>query len=824
MIRLWILCWVIASMTDPGPAVTVYDCQNSNSTFMALDLIQPQECPDPIKDFGPPFHIQVQIVQSDMVIPWKAYRCRATVTKTITRCGYDSLTYGVQTPVWNRPVQFTPADCRKAVKEGSLTVEGRTYEISINEQRTEHYFSHGHLDKDGNCRYATFLTDGVVYRYSYETVTVVMTIDTIRGKVDRADNGIMFNNGLWAQFSDRVHIDAIHGTFVWNTTMPGCQDTTSTMYTGEVEVRRRRGRSPTDFTEAVVLLENEKTQQFAGVILKKRHPVCNSSTCWTTQIKGLYLCHQVATKLPLPASKFRPGFDTALMQAKTELSFIYIHQSLHTEDRFALIQQEACQLDRRILQVRLHAIAGANNPYSLLDIYGPGHAIYKSGASAYILRCAPIEAALASYGNCTEEIPVTINGTTKFADPFTYVLRDLPTLTVCNDLMPTRHLIAGQWYCVYPETRRCEAPLQLNITMTPYEPHDFLQGLGGGIFSDDQLDRNRKFQIMHETEVPISRKGTINSVDSQEGYGDWGLPFDAAQVGGLASSIGEYISPMIGIFGRMWYYMSGLLFGWVVLETLLGCIWRIIVVIRQRGFGIWVVFALWNTAFTILHSAVDVVHQAMDHIRHQRIPGIDPPQQPPAGDAPAGGNDGDNDLPTYRQMHERLMELAAEQHVLVRHHHALVKDRHDALKFQQDQFLRLDNALPQDHDETPPPLYNEDRMRRRSHTYGTLPKRHPISRPATAPPQAPGEGMLYRDIRQYRHSQVDLDRQSLHDYLMIQQRAREAQQQQQPQQQQHQRNFREDPPDDEVALNAYDQYHQRPSTSSPQPGVEESQL
>jgi hypothetical protein len=39
--------------------------------------------------------------------------------------------------------------------------------------------------------------------------------------------------------------------------------------------------------------------------------------------------------------------------------------------------------------VRLEAIAGVDNPYSLLQVFGRGHVISKSGGVAYVTRCNP---------------------------------------------------------------------------------------------------------------------------------------------------------------------------------------------------------------------------------------------------------------------------------------------------------------------------------------------------------------------------------------------------------------------------------------------------
>jgi hypothetical protein len=56
--------------------------------------------------------------------------------------------------------------------------------------------------------------------------------------------------------------------------------------------------------------------------------------------------------------------------------------------------------------VSLEAIAGADNQYSLLQVFRRGHVITKSGAVAYVTRCNPVEVLPRVSNNCTEKMPI----------------------------------------------------------------------------------------------------------------------------------------------------------------------------------------------------------------------------------------------------------------------------------------------------------------------------------------------------------------------------------------------------------------------------------
>jgi hypothetical protein len=92
-------------------------------------------------------------------------------------------------------------------------------------------------------------------------------------------------------------------------------------------------------------------------------------------------------------------------------SFLQIKASMGLNEKIRQVQHEICQNRRETAQVRLEAIAWADNPYSLLQVFGRGHVITKSRDVSYMMRCNPVEVLPRVSSNCTEEIPVTWNNT-----------------------------------------------------------------------------------------------------------------------------------------------------------------------------------------------------------------------------------------------------------------------------------------------------------------------------------------------------------------------------------------------------------------------------
>jgi hypothetical protein len=100
-----------------------------------------------------------------------------------------------------------------------------------------------------------------------------------------------------------------------------------------------------------------------------------------------------------------------------------------------------------------------------------------------------VEVVPRTHPNCTEEIPVTINGTDAFVDPISYVIKSAGSPIHCNDVAPPRYKVGGKWYCSYPELKECHDPAMLPVDEVKIDPVDVSDiGLGKSIYTKAQLD------------------------------------------------------------------------------------------------------------------------------------------------------------------------------------------------------------------------------------------------------------------------------------------------------------------------------------------------
>jgi hypothetical protein len=183
-----------------------------------------------------------------------------------------------------------------------------------------------------------------------------------------------------------------------------------------------------------------------------------------------------------------------LTRLESGMSFMQVRASMSMKEKLRQVRGAICVNRREIAHTRLEAIAGADNPYSLITIFGRGHLAIKAGGAVYVRRCSPVEVIPRSHGNCTEEIPVTVDGTDTFVDPISYVIKSAGSPIHCNDVAPPRYKVGGKWYCSNPELKECHDPVMLpvdEVRINPVKVNDI--GLGKSIYTKEQLEEFARF-------------------------------------------------------------------------------------------------------------------------------------------------------------------------------------------------------------------------------------------------------------------------------------------------------------------------------------------
>jgi hypothetical protein len=80
-----------------------------------------------------------------------------------------------------------------------------------------------------------------------------------------------------------------------------------------------------------------------------------------------------------------------LTRLESGMFFMQVRALMSMKEKLRQVRGAICVNRRKIAHTRQEAIAGADNPYSLITIFGRGHLAIKAGGAVHVTRCSPVE-------------------------------------------------------------------------------------------------------------------------------------------------------------------------------------------------------------------------------------------------------------------------------------------------------------------------------------------------------------------------------------------------------------------------------------------------
>ena len=388
--------------------IRVFDCQDREAVIRAVTDRDPASCMDrAARDIHPDTQ-DIQILQTDPETAFTGYRCKATITKKVTRCGFNAVTYGPRWPVWQETIPISADECRAAVDNGTLVIQGRAIQVDLGRKSREAFYSHGGVQPDGTCETISFTTAGKRYRAAYELTAIDTKVEALQGKVDLSRGTITFDGGVTTLLYELSAEDGDQGTMVWPAQGPPCKEVVREAYYGQGRIHQASRRRKSSQGSVITTITGGAGEQ-AMLILQDQQEVCGK-LCYSTQVEGVAVCLMAELKAPVV---LKPSGREIVRQ-----------------------RQGRAKLFEENLTSNSLGQAGAKvlHEGSLMSMYGPGHLMTIKGQPSYVTRCQALTVSTAEVNNCTVEIPVRAQGRLRFADPFTKVLSDHPTVLNCNEL------------------------------------------------------------------------------------------------------------------------------------------------------------------------------------------------------------------------------------------------------------------------------------------------------------------------------------------------------------------------------------------------------
>jgi hypothetical protein len=178
-----------------------------------------------------------------------------------------------------------------------------------------------------------------------------------------------------------------------------------------------------------------------------------------------------------------------------------------------------------------------------------------------------------------------------------------------------RYKVGGQWYCSYPVIKECHYPATLPVDEVRIDPVKINNiGLGKSIYTKEQLVEFARFQDSQGTWKAFLAETAEMAYTGRNEKGEWGLALSSAAQGSLIDIVGASFFPLYRVVGPMIFFLSLLLLVWGGLRLIITVLLRVIIIVRCKGCGIWVLTAFWGTLFQLAISPFSWVDAAMEGV------------------------------------------------------------------------------------------------------------------------------------------------------------------------------------------------------------------
>jgi hypothetical protein len=427
-------------------AFRAYDCNNQSSQIEQYSLLDPEPCGNMEKVHAIERELYGEIVQIKKERLVQVTRCSTTQTIKSTYCRFQSRSGPERYEKFHDPIVIEPADCRLAAKTGRFKLNGKDYLFEMNVRRSVIVNLVGGLDNNGNCEVGLFEVNGVPLKSQMATAMYEIYVRQEWARANDLTGTIKLSEYLMGTTTARTLVDSGEGTYVWNYSQDACPDTLVSLYRGRIKVLTN---STATFTDGTAIVSGRDKNQVAGLELKETMILCGRAA-QTTHIKNIAVFFHPMEQIEVATGKFNMVTTEAeFTRLESELSFLQVRSTMTLQDTIRQVKAEICEDRKQIAHTRLESIAGAENPYSLMQLFGRGHQVTRNGATVYMTRCQATEVLPRTHTNCTNEIPAVLNRTNVFVDPISFVIKVAAAPVRCNDIAPPRWRLNGRWYCAF---------------------------------------------------------------------------------------------------------------------------------------------------------------------------------------------------------------------------------------------------------------------------------------------------------------------------------------------------------------------------------------
>jgi hypothetical protein len=432
--RLWMLTMLACLMGSPVDAFIAYDCSNNTNVVESYSLLEPDACANMGKDgeVETSVYSEVAQVKQDRMIP--IFRCMVIKTLEAQYCGMFSAA-GVKRYIRFRELRLLEAwECQQARLNGQVHINRKTVVGKIGATISHTMFLTGGLDDESRCKVGIVtLPDGRVLNGQVAQGLYEITLWEEFARLNELTGSLTLTSGVQAATGDKSLVDSLEGTVVWEYDAMACPQTIVKLFRGMMKAYVNQTNT---YEGSTVVVEHQDKDQAAGLELAESFILCGNQA-YRTHIKNIAVFIHKDERMQVAQGHFtdKEG-EGDLTMLESGMSFKQVRASMSMTEKLRQVRGAICVNRRQIAHSRLEAIAGADNPNSLITVFGRGHLAIKAGGAVYVTRCLT--------GGGGSVLSRELHGGDsrdgqwdgRLCRPISYVIKSAGSPIHCNDVAP----------------------------------------------------------------------------------------------------------------------------------------------------------------------------------------------------------------------------------------------------------------------------------------------------------------------------------------------------------------------------------------------------
>jgi hypothetical protein len=555
---------LLLANAGPTTGFLAYSCDNMRSPVAGYELAPREGCWVKQPAYTTPEPKDGRIVWMRDGVRFPVTRCKMMETMMQADCDSGGKVKPWRMVVMEKLIPIGPRNCMEISTSRRVTLFNRTIILAENGAAMETLEERVNCGPKGQCPSGGGpSTSGKAYtRLTVRRIMVwehAATGSLIEKTIARGRNDIIPNYVAG-------EMDATEGAYVWNYTTRNCpQEELEELYKGKLGI----------LDGGVVTLGKTSNGQKAWLRLESGVTICGRRMR-QTHLPHVYVEWDGHQRMQDMTKRYvAPLEERELESMRLEWSYLRGRDDYRLRRDIQDAMTNGCWMKGMLMELRQLQAAGREGPGSMPRHFGVGHLALRSGGAVYAARCRMVVVELRNHTTCTQEIPVMYQGKEMYVEPLSLVVQRSATPVRFRKKTQPRWKIGKEWICGYPEIRSCNGPGPLPGHQREKELKTEgaveLDPVGGAGEAQPETDRGRE-----ATQETLEALAAGISGHWMGGYGDLGS--------------------VPGIIGTAVMSVS-------VMEMVTSTTVRMAVLYTQKGPGLWMMAALWGTAFQINHHA-----------------------------------------------------------------------------------------------------------------------------------------------------------------------------------------------------------------------------